>query len=222
MIDDYLYKLVVSMQVHFNTNSPSNPSGQAGLTMLSMAVGAEVLGLGKHPTRTQMIDQVRVGDLFIEPFIKFGFVNLVRPMVKDGMYFIEVGDRWHEIGDAITITPTHHISQQPITDGCLIKGNESKSLQDAPWRRSATRLMSVPWRINTPVYEALRASKGMFVSEEPIEVVDDFTSLQEIRRRSKLMDYKITIREAEKFLGQDMYFNIEADYRVGSTTPSPS
>ena len=63
------------------------------------------------------------------------------------------------------------------------------------------------------MYEALRASKGMFVSEEPIEVVDDFTSLQEIRRRSKLMDYKITIREAEKFLGQDMYFNIEADYR---------
>ena len=215
MIDDYLYEMVICMQTHFNTNSPSNPSGRAGLTMLSVAVGASVLGTNnKNPTRTEMIDQVRVGDLFLEPFIKYGYVELVRPVTKDSMYFIQAGESWAEIGDSIKVIDTDHVSDAPITDGCLIKGHENKTLQDLPWRRSATKLMSVPWSINTPVYEALRASKDMFVSETPIEVVDDFTDLQEIRRRSKLMDYKITMKEAEYYEDwSEIYFNMEADYR---------
>ena len=184
-IHDHLYDAIVCMQVHFNTNNPSNPSGQAGLTMLAMGIGEAILKefrdskASRSTTRAEMIDQVRVGDLFIEPLVKFGFVDLVRPVTKDGMYFVQVGERWHEIGEDLQIKETLHLSDEPITDGCRIKGNEGKSKQEAPWRRAASDLMGVAWSINKPVYEALIASKDMFVSDTPVEVVDDFTALQE-------------------------------------------
>ena len=218
-IDGLLYDAVIAMQVHFNTNNPSNPSGQAGLTMLAMGIGEAVLHdyrdskPSRNPTKSEMIEQVRVGDLFIEPFVKYGYLELVPPVTKDSMYFVQVGERWHEIGSELQVQETVHLSYKPITDGCRIKGHENKTLQDLPWRRSATNLMSVPWTINKPVYEALTANQGMFVSEDRVEGDDDFSKLQEIRRRSKLMDFIITAKEAEKQVDQVFYLNMEADYR---------
>ena len=217
LIEDHLFSLVDTMQVHFNTNNPSNPSGQAGLTMMSMAVGGRVLEDLPYSGEGKMkhIDQIRIGDLFIEPFIKYGFLELVRPPTKDSMYFLHVTDLWTEIGDAIPVERRllRNTKDTPFTDGCLIKGTDVKSLQDRPWRRSASKLMNLPWKINRRVYEALVANKDMFVSEVPLEIEDDFDKLQEIRRVSKLMDFKIVTRKAKELLGHTFYQEVEADYR---------
>ena len=215
MVEDYVFSTIHNMQMHFNQNSPGNPSGSTGLTALSMSIGTFLLndleyeGKGKK----QAVDSIRIGDLFLEPFVKHGFIKLVPPVSRDTMYTVEVTELWPTIGYDIEAVNIKHVFDEPITDGCLIKGQGVKSLQEAPWRRAATKLMSVPWEINKPVYEALRANQDMFVDYTPVEQVDDYTKLQETRRLSKLVDFKITMTKAEKLLGRVFYKNVEADYR---------
>ena len=210
LIDDILYWVVNTMQIHFNTNSPTNPSGKAGLTMISMAVGGHILSNLNHEAegKHKLIDEVRVGDLFLEPFVKYGFIELDPPPDIDAMYMVKVTDRWPELGDEIDPSEIEYIHDSPIDDGCRIKGEEHKRSQNVVWRQSATKLMGVPWRINRPVYEALVANKDMFVSEVTLEDED-----LNIRRASKLMDYKITMMKADKYIGKTFYQEMEADYR---------
>ena len=109
---------------------------------------------------------------------------------------------------------------KPYEDGCLIKGEVTKRLQDRPWRRAATKLMSTPWKINTRVLEAVIENKDMFVSEVPIEVPidpdgnpDPYLELQEQRRASKVTDFIVVAEKATKLGDTTFYQEVEADYR---------
>ena len=222
LIDDYLYWAVNTMQLHFSTNSSSNPAGRAGLTMISLAIGANVLGTEEitEKTRKDLIDEVRVGDLFLEPFIKYGYLTLVKPQTVDMMYFIEVTETWPLIGERLKIDNDviqyiHLDPTVPQLNEVQIKGEPQarKRAQDVPWCRSAIKLMQVPWKINRRVYEALRASKDMFISHTPIKVEDEYTKLQELRRRSKLMDFNFVTSKAWQYIDKPFYMELDADYR---------
>ena len=218
LMDDYLYWVINTMQLHFNTNSPSNPAGRAGLTMVSLAIGANVMGTEdiKEKGRKELIDEVRVGDLFIEPFVKYGYVTIVRPPSKDSITCLEVTDTWPLLGEHIKFDGSiiKYLHDDPtLLDKVQIKNEEAPRSQDVTWCRSAISLMHTPWRINMPVYEALREHKDMFVSEIPLEVTDDYTQLQELRRRSKLMDFKFVTKKAWAYRDKPFYMEVDADYR---------
>ena len=230
-LDDYLIGAIETIQLYFHTNNEDNPSGQAGLSNVSMVLGKTILedsgvtGEGKM----WMVDQIRTGDLIIEPFIRFGYLEIERVLEKnekdeiiDKGYILKITSRWVELFrvNKKKLARLSYTDTKPYTDGCLIKGEVSKRLQDRPWRRSATKLMSTPWMINTPVLEALRANKDMFVSEEEIDipinpdgVPDPYLELQEQRRASKLTDFEVVEEKATKLIGLEFYQEMEADYR---------
>ena len=230
-LDDYLIEAIQSIQLYFHRNNEDNPAGQAGLTQVSLGLGKNILeGIGlEGEGKPWLIDQIRTGDLILEPFIRQGYLELERVFERndnddkiDVGYILKITDRWIELfrTESKDLCRLSGTDSKPYLDGCLIKGEANKRLQDRPWRRAATKLMATPWTINKPVLDALIASKDMFVSEVPIEVAinpdgkpDPYLELQEQRRASKLVDYLIVTTKATKLNGSVFYQEMEADYR---------
>ena len=223
-LDDHLISVIDTIQIHFNTNNTDNPSGQANLSMLSMSIGRHILTeIGrKGEGKPWMVDQVRTGDLFIEAFVKLGYLEMRPPLSADEGYVVKITLRWVELLKSSTrsLTSLLYTDTKPYLDGCLIKGEESKRMQNRPWRRSATKLMKTPWKINKPVLEALRANQGLFVSDVPISVPidpdgnpDPYLELQEQRRASKLTDFFVVTSKATTLVDKEFYQEVEADYR---------
>ena len=230
-LHDILIGSIETIQMYFHTNDEDNPGGQAKLSNVSMALGKEILrscgveGEGKP----WLVDQIRTGDLIIEPFVRFGYLELERTFEDDGKgnmvdagYVLKITTRWVELfrTNKKKLARLSYTDTKPYQDGCLIKGEASKRLQDRPWRRAATKLMSTPWRVNSPVLEALKANKDLFVCEVPIEipinpdgVLDPYLELQEQRRVSKLVDFEVVVEKATKIRGEAFYQEMEADYR---------
>jgi len=230
-LDDYLIGAIETIQMYFHTNNEDNPAGQTNLSNVSMVLGKTILedsgvtGEG----RPWMVDQIRTGDLIIEPFVRFGYLEMERVLKKneeddlvDQGYILKITTRWVELfrTNKKRLARLSYTDNKPYTDGCLIKGEANKRRQDRAWRRSATKLMCTPWRINTPVLNALRASKDMFVSEVPIDVPidpdgvpDPYLELQEQRRASKLVDFEVVEEKASKLVNSVFYQEMEADYR---------
>ena len=119
-----------------------------------MAIGEYILEDLKYNKEGKLkaIDQIRVGDLILEGFVKYGYITLHRPITMDMMYMIEVTDRWATIGEEIQMQDSFfkRLKFSPITDGVLIKGEHLKRNQDTVWCRSAKRAMGVAKRINKP------------------------------------------------------------------------
>lgn len=224
-LDDHLIQTIDTIQLHFNTNNGSNPSGQANLSMLSMNIGKSVLAdldMPKLDKKPEMVDQVRTGDLFIEAFVKLGFLTLQPPRTSDESYVVKITLKWVELlkTSERNITNLLYTDIKPYLDGCRIKGEENRRTQDFAWRRSATKLMSTPWKINAPVLEALIANQSTFVSDVPIDITltedgtpDPYLELQEQRRASKLTDFFVVTSKASSLVGKEFYQEIEADYR---------
>ena len=210
MIDDFAYQSIEILHSLFAKVNPSNPAGQTNLTRASMDIGQYVLEVTESTAegKTRMIDQVRIGDLFIEGFLTLGLITLERPVTSDSSYVIRATELWMDAidYDKQTLIGTH---LSPITDGCLIKGEVSKRSQKTVWCRAAMNLMQVPWRVNTPVYEALRASKDMFLQD--VSLIEDKDLKQ--RAISKNRDFNTIMKKAEKVLDVDFYQEVEADYR---------
>ena len=230
---DILIAVIDTIQMYFHTNNEGNPSGQANLSNVSMTVGRIVLEeIGYNPDQSEyqlMTDKIRTGDLFIEAFVRNDLLKMERLFevnkngdTVDAGYVLKVTLKWVAMLNICTkdLEKLQHTDTKPYTDGCLIKGEGNKRMQDRPWRRSATKLMSTPWRINEPVLEALRANRAMFVSDRPIDVPidkdgtpDPYLELQELRRISKLADFIIVTAKAGHLVGKDFYQDMEADYR---------
>ena len=230
-LDDNLIEAIETIQMYFHTNKEDNPAGQTGLSNVSMIIGkiflenSGVTGEGKP----WMVDQIRTGDLIIEPFVRFGYLEIERILDRnddgdfiDLGYILKITLRWVELfrTNKKKLARLAYTDVKPYEDGCLIKGEVAKRLQDRPWRRAATKLMSTPWKINTPVLEALIENKDMFVSEVPIEVPidpdgnpDPYLELQEQRRASKVTDFIVVVEKATKLGDTTFYQEMEADYR---------
>ena len=233
-LDDYLIEAIETIQMYFHTNNEDNLAGQAKLSIVSMALGKQILtncgveGEGKP----WMVDQIRTGDLIIEPFVRFGYLEIKETfektkkgeMVSVG-YVMKITDRWLELFrvNKKKIARLSHTNTEPYTGGCKIKGEEGKRDQKyLPWCRAATKLMTSPWKINIPVLEAvvLDKNKNIFASDKPIEVPinpdgipDPYLELQEQRRVSKLVDFEVVVEKASKLGDEIFYQELEADYR---------
>ena len=230
-LDDYLIEAIETIQMYFHTNNEDNPAGQANLSNVSMVLGDQVLkncgleGKGKP----WMVDQIRTGDLILEPFVRFGYIELERAFEEDedgkmryAGYILKITERWVELfrTNKKALARLSYTDTKPYVDGCRIKGESSKRMQNRPWRRAATKLMSTPWKINRPLLEAVRANKDMFVSDVPLEIPinpngkpDPYLELQEQRRASKLVDFEVVMEKADKLGDEVFYQEIEADYR---------
>ena len=213
MIYDFTKFAVENMQGFFQfDNQRTSTPGECGLTMASMSIGEAVLkGLDYKGTgKAAKMDQVRTGDLFIEALVVHGFVYLQRPVTRDAMYTIHASEDWPLVGEKLDylVKELRGTKHEPYTDGCRIKEELSKRDQKTVWCTSAKKLMGVPWRINKPVYEALRANQDMFTSTVPLE-----DEKMEQKRRSKLVEMKFILSKAELLQDEVFYQEIEADYR---------
>ena len=102
-LDDNLIEAIETIQMYFHTNKEDNPAGQTGLSNVSMIVGkiflknSGVTGEGK----LWMVDQIRTGDLIIEPFVRFGYLEIERVLDRnengdfiDLGYILKITSRW--------------------------------------------------------------------------------------------------------------------------------
>ena len=222
------------IQMSFTKDSSSDPAGTGKLTQISSLIGYKIgdeIGRGILPWR----NQVRLGDLFIEAYKKAGYIDMYFVPRKDkekAHYVIAATAKWIDLADlpqSIARVNMIGTSLTPPPDGCPIKvsvmpedmdepyvhpiGVADERYKDTVWWRSVTKLQKVPWHINRRVYEALRASKDMFVSDTP--VLDN--DAKEQKRRSKQVEWGFIISKADYILeelkGKPFYQNMEADYR---------
>ena len=231
-LDDNLIEAIETIQMYFHTNNDDNPAGQASLSQVSLVVGGIFLGNSgvTGEGNPWKVDKIRTGDLILEPFIRFGYLEMERVLqktedeLKDLGYVIKITGRWVELFrvNKKKLTRLSYTDTKPYTKGCRIKGGGPVSLQDRPWRRSAGKLMATPWRINEPVLEAVmdKENKHLFISDRPIESpinydgeIDPFLELKKQQRISKETDFLIVTSKAEALVGKDFYQEMEADYR---------
>ena len=210
-VEDIAYFARNTLQMRFNwDNVTQSVKGQTPLTATSIKIGEYALGLTEHREtgRSLTISQVRTGDLILEAFLKYDYITIQRPMDRDSSYTLHITEKFLELCKLNPATDFPGTFEEPQTDGCVIKGEEEPRNQDTVWCRSAKTLMSMPWSINTPVYEALRANQDMFTSRVKL---DD--ELQDQRRVSKLMNMDVILTKASHWVGKVFYQTIEADYR---------
>ena len=215
------------IQMSFGKDSSDSPAGTGKLTQLSTLIGIRVgikIGRGVLPWR----EAVRLGDLFIEAFKKQGYIDLYYPKIRDGSYIVSATAKWTELSEipsALTRMNLIGTTTTPPEDGCAIKipsqsvgeanrevmlGERDHRHSSSVWWRSVTKLHNVPWRINRRVYEALRASKDMFVSDTPV----DDNEAKELKRRSKMVEWSFIMEKAHILKDWDAFYQeMEADYR---------
>ena len=207
MIDDFCDYAINTIGELFEAKFRSSPRGSIPLTHASMKLGEYILKKVDNPKegKARMFDQVRTGDLMLEAFVVMGYIELEKLSETAG-YTIHITDAWLVDREAPGLRSTEY---EPITDGVLIKGEDNKRSQNTVWCRSAMKLMQVPWRINTPVYEALRASNGIF--DKDMAGVTDKDRLDS--EKSKRNERRSIEDKAEQLLGKVFYQRVEADYR---------
>ena len=224
-LDDYIISAIDDIQRHFATDSGDhNVKGQANLTRLSVNIGNDVLtdiGLSGEG-KPWLVDQIRTGDLFIEAFVALGYLTIHRPKTIDDCYVVKITLKWVELLRTTqrSLTSLVYTDTEPYEDGCKIKGEVGKRLQNVTWRRAATQLMTTPWTINAPVLEAVIKNKDMFVSDVPIEWAvaldgkpDPYLQREEQRRMSRLADFYMVTAKATALRDKVFYQEVEADYR---------
>ena len=219
-LDDYILDFIDNVQTYFRKNeTEKDPAGQANLSVVCMSTGKRILtdcGL-KGEGKLWIADQIRTGDLFVEAFVRHGYIEIERSFREsdegekvDAGYILKITDRWVEMFKTTKRDRTRllYTKDTPFTGGCLIKGDLRKTMQDRPWRRSASQLMETPWKINARVLEAVIANESMFVSH--VKLGD---TLLEQQRKSKLSDYYVITAKAKGLVGDTFYQEVEADYR---------
>ena len=156
------------IQILFTTSSSSNPVGTASLTNASSKIGREVSrSVGRELT---WLNQIRLGDLFIEAFFQCGFVDIYYPKTRNTSYIISATARWVELADIpgmfsrvnllhTTVTPPRKINSMMQKSGSIqfpvIKGRTGKDYLelDRSYIRSIDKLQNSGWRINRRVVE---------------------------------------------------------------------
>ena len=216
LVDEALYFACDLLEQLFNshTNTRSITKGETPLTNVSVKIGAYILDLLDHPEtgKPLKISQVRTGDFFIEALLKYEYVNIKAPVSRDTSYTLIITDKWVELAKRNHQGLAERTSLKPY-DGFIetktARGDMIKHDSEDVWCRSAKKLMNVPWRINTPVYEALRADKNRFL---PLPD-EDATELDWKRWYSRDSFWWRLLRTADEWVGKVFYQRIKTDYR---------
>ena len=213
-IEDFLKETLDILQALFEYNYKKVEGGTAPLTMASIAIGSSILDTLGHTgdTKSHLIDQVRVGDLFIEVLVKHSFVALEYPRKRDASYTVHPTDKWQELWGELGPEDVNlrGTKATPYTDGVRVNREHLKRSQDTVWCRAAEKLQQSPWKINKPVYEALRANQDMFLDHVPLE-----DPKEDKRRISKNSEFLGVMRFAGKIVDkfEEFYQEVYLDYR---------
>ena len=208
-----------TIQVNFTKDTSSSPAGTVGLTQVSTAIGMHVHKyMQREPLPWNM--QVKLGDLFIEAFLKEGFITIYEVRMKPDdeedlkvQYIVSATINWLKLADLpemlqrMRLTGTH---PTPPTKVVIKNSDTDYSSLSHPWVRAVKKLQGIGWRVNRRVLDALRANKDMFTSDIPI--LDN--EAKEMKRRSKAVEWAFIVTKAEKLADEDVFYQeIEADYR---------
>ena len=208
-----------TIQTHFTRHTSSSPTGTAGLTQLSTAIGQQ---LNKRIKREPLLwnMQVKLGDLFVEAFYNLQYIDIYEIYMNPDddedqkvQYIVQATINWLKLADLpdmlkrIKLTGTRN---HPYTSMIIKENDTDYSSYDLPWTRAINKLHNIGWRVNNRVLDSLIANKHLFVSN--IEILDN--EAKEMKRRSKNVEWAFIITKANKLRDEDVFYQeIEADYR---------
>ena len=215
-MEDILKHALQTMTWLFIKDSTDSPAGTSSLTNMSMKIGKTVYRyMDREPVSWR--DELRLGDLIIETFYSCGFVNIDYPARRDSSHTVRAAPKWErfkEIPDAnldITLVatlvdkPTNIQSQSNHGWSVLKRGGEINL--ESPFIRSIDKLQQTGWCINERVFNALLDHDG-FVSHKK-----EKNEAKELKRLSKLIEWKFTRAKGSMLVGKEFYQLISADYR---------
>ena len=138
-MEKFVKSALQTIQILFTTSSSSNPVGTANLTNISSKIGREISRyLNRELT---WLNQIRLGDLFVEGFYHCGFVDIYYPKTRNTSYIVSATARWVELADIpemfsrvslihTSITPPRSINSMMQSIGSIqfpvIKGRTGK------------------------------------------------------------------------------------------------
>ena len=223
------------IQYHFtkiNTRDVKDDVGRAKLTATSTTIGEHVL-LMLDPNRftdedtiiDRWKDKINVGDLFIEGFKVFDYIELEYSKIRDGSYVIVAGSNWErlETEDEYTLSGTSIVEPKAIISAAqrvvtpddktniikIIKRRKEPFELEQPWVRAINSLQQVKWRINRRVFNALLDNEELFISREK-----ESNREKEIRRRSKVGEWNFITAKGKRLRDYDKFYQyLDADYR---------
>lgn len=224
-MEGFVNNALQTIQILFTTSSSSNPVGTANLTNVSSKIGREVSrSLGRELT---WLNQIRLGDLFVEGFYNCGFVDIYYPKTRNTSYIVSATARWVELANIPGIfsrinlmhtstTPPRSINNMMQKIGSIqfpvIKGRTGKDYLelDRPYIKSINKLQNSGWRINRRVLEVIEKNKEVFSSSIPFEDND----AKELKRRSQALEWSFIIAKANILKDEDVFYQyLDADYR---------
>ena len=215
VMEDLLKTSIQTLTVLFVKETADSPAGTTPLTNASMKIGKFILKeISREPATWQ--DELRLGDLFIEALYNCGFVNIDYPARRDSSHTVIPTEKWERLRKAIkpTLNATSFTPPDPIkgliqNGRPLIKdrGTRTAINLDTPFIRCINKLQQTAWKINTPIYEALKQHDG-FVSQKK-----EKNRAKEAKRLSKIIEWDFISSKAEQLEDVNFYQYISADYR---------
>jgi len=222
-MDIFVNSALQTIQILFTKDTSDSPAGTAQLTNTSFKIGQHIHRLLKRDKLPWSME-LRLGDLFVEGFYNCGFIDLYYPRIRDSSHIISATPKWIELADLheattrINLTATRTTIPKSITsmvqnDRHLVIKNKLKDDHldlKQPYINAMNKLQKTGWRINRKVYDALLNSKSTFLREEPYENND----VKEMKRRSKVMEWKFITSKAKLLKDHDVFYQyVDADYR---------
>ena len=230
---DLVGEAIHTIQENFTKTNTEVAAGEAKLTNVSMHIGRYVCKRPPEYDNTglynEWVKDIRVGDLFVEAFFKTGFIDLYYPERRDSFHIITPTNKWTDLKplplDTITRVTRNTVEVKPPlisgptqihkdgdTDYPIIKKKPTAYINlDAPWVKSINKLQRTGWKVNSRVLETLLDNSDKFTSS--IEIKDKERRDEELKRRSKIIEWAFITKKAKYLDGRTFYQMVDADYR---------
>ena len=220
---DQVSKIFETISHFILTDSTTNPAGSAKLTNVSFKIGEEINRYLKIEP-IQWLDQVRIGDLFIEGFYNCKYLDIHYERRRNSSYLISSTRKMNELLhfdqmlerirlDYTSQVRPENISRMMQREGSLkhpvIKGKKDYDPidTDSLYVRSINKLQQTSWRINRRVFNAI-------LSDPPSDVPILDNDAKEEKRKSKVLEHKFITAKAERMKDWDVFYQyMDADYR---------
>ena len=196
----------------FKKDTSDSPAGTCKETNTSITIGQSLFRYMKREP-VHYLHNLDLGDLFIDALYNCGYIDLQHLVKQDKSIEMKPAKKWSQIGEYISNSGNKslrntHISK-PEYELPKLKNHLTNSTlyRDSPFVRSINKLQQTPWRINTPVFEALQEVDG-FVSH-----VEEEDELKELKRRSKCTEWDFIKTKAIELIDKDFYQEMSVDYR---------
>ena len=205
----------------------SKVEGETAITQVSMAVGKYIVE-GWDSNNVNFRDHVRVGDLIVEAFVMCGYLTIsVGHMKSRKPVTIHATKKWGEMealaGRSVCISsePIPVITSLIQNNGRSViktwdKSKEYKFIKykNEPFVKAIDKLQATRWCVNKDVHQAILDNWEDFINNEVFNGEDEKENEKLYQRQaSKNREVKEVMAIANKWLGKDFSFYLDADYR---------